>query len=191
MAKKAAKQKSDFDKLRDKQQVLNRLVREAEQRTNHGPWHTVKEMARVLDIGEEGARKWIHENAPPDAIRHPVQRGAPMYVHARKALDAWREAAKPPPLIPIDGDALMVGPGDSIGLERYRLAKADLAEMERDERRSKLLPLDRVNAIFRAIIIPLKRMRALLVQRFGGEAGTIFDKSIDETESEFKRNISP
>lgn len=77
------------------------------------------------------------------------------------------------------GDPDMVG-GDSPALERYRAAKADLAELDRDERRMKLIPRDQAEESARMRAQVMRRAGEKLQRRFGVEAQEILDDAIDE-----------
>jgi len=77
-----------------------------------------------------------------------------------------------------DDDALLSAGADSPELERFRAARADLAEMERDERRGKLISADRLREICTEVGATIKSARKRLVKKFGRPAGEILDDAI-------------
>jgi hypothetical protein len=88
-----------------------------------------------------------------------------------KALDALG--------FPVDDDSLAMAGGDGPSLERWRAAKAELAEMEVQERRGNLIPRAIVHQSF-AIEASLHRTcGAQLQKQFGPEAHDIFNEMLD------------
>ncbi len=85
-----------------------------------------------------------------------------------------------------EGDALLVGPS-SPAMERYRLARAQLAELELQERRGSLLSragahrgMGRISHIIREALRALRR-------DFGREAAGIIEEALDDANAEINR----
>lgn len=72
--------------------------------------------------------------------------------------------------------------GDSPGLERYRLAKASLAELELEERRRSLLPVVKVREALSRWATIVRRMGERLGQRWGADAQTLVNDALTECE---------
>lgn len=66
-------------------------------------------------------------------------------------------------------DPLLAG-GDSDNLERYRGFKADLAEIDVQERREEMVNLEKVKPVFLKSLGFIKAMGEKLDRRFGNEA---------------------
>src|SRR5205814_764058 len=99
------------------------------------------------------------------------------------ALVAWiRQAAAV-----AEGDPLLAG-GDSQNLERYRAAKADLAEMDAAERRGRLVDMDQLCEWWASeAAAPLRRAMAALQARFGTDAESIIAAALEKAESAIEK----
>lgn len=84
----------------------------------------------------------------------------------------WRPQAQ---RMTAEDEPELVGYGDSPELERFRAARADLAEMERDERRGKLISAERLREICLTVGDVIKSLRRRLVKKFGVAAGEVVD----------------
>lgn len=78
----------------------------------------------------------------------------------------------------------MLADADSPGLERYRLAKAQLAEMDLAEREKTLLPADTVREGVMAIAMAFRQAGETLQRQFGPEAHAILEGAVLEAESQ-------
>ncbi len=83
-------------------------------------------------------------------------------------------------------DDPLLAAGDSPGLERYRLAKAALAELELAERQQSLLPVDKVREALLRWATLLRRMGERLGKRFGPEASRTVNDTLDECDRVLK-----
>lgn len=83
-------------------------------------------------------------------------------------------------------DPLMGGPGDDEGLRRYRLAKADLAELELARKSGELRPADEVNATWDRLSMILRGVGDRLQREFGPEARAMLDEGLDNYAREVK-----
>lgn len=71
---------------------------------------------------------------------------------------------------------------DSPGLERYRLAKAQLAELELAERRGQVVKVDAAKDVLTRWADVLRRLAATMKQQFGREAEEHVFDAIDDCE---------
>lgn len=78
-----------------------------------------------------------------------------------------------------DEDPLLSG-SDSPGLERYRTAKADLAELELERQRGTLVSLDRVRDRMAATFTLIRRAGERLQQHYGAAALQILNDALDD-----------
>ena len=88
----------------------------------------------------------------------------------------WR-----PKATPRTGDPLLDAEqsGESVGLERYRLAKAELAELELRQRKGDLIVRAECRVILRKWGDIIKRCRNRLFKNHGLEARRILDKAVE------------
>lgn len=77
-------------------------------------------------------------------------------------------------------DPLLVADVDSPGLERYRLAKAALAELELEERKGSLIPLEKVRDVLSRWSSLIRRMGESLSKRFGKDAAELLNETLAE-----------
>lgn len=71
---------------------------------------------------------------------------------------------------------------DSPGLERYRQAKASLAELELEERKQSLIPIESIRTTLGQWASQLRSMGDVLGRDFGAEAQKIVNDTLDECE---------
>lgn len=81
-----------------------------------------------------------------------------------------------------DGDPLMTG-SDSPNLERYRLGKAQMIELDLAERQKILVRADVLDRALRPAITAMRQTGDRLVRKFGNEAGEIFNEGVSEFEA--------
>jgi phage terminase Nu1 subunit (DNA packaging protein) len=79
----------------------------------------------------------------------------------------------------IDDDSMDGGP-DSPGLERYRLAKAALAELDLEERRGVLLSRDKARSALTLWGSIIRRMGDMLGKKFGTDAALAISDALAE-----------
>ena len=78
---------------------------------------------------------------------------------------------------PTDADPLL-GEGDSPALERYRLAKAKLAELDLETRKGELIERDKARDIFSRWAVLVRRMGERLSKRFGPDAAATVNETL-------------
>ena len=79
-----------------------------------------------------------------------------------------------------ENDDPLLAAGDSPGLERYRLAKAELAELELQVRKGTLIPIDAVKDTIARWSALIRRMGEALGKRFGNEAAELLNETLME-----------
>lgn len=113
--------------------------------------------------------------------------GLVRYLHEFLARNKYRLAAGGDPG---ESDPLLVG-GTSPALERYRAARADISEDERDERRRLLLPRSAVHEVHLQWAGLLRSAAEKLQKRFGEEAREIMDQALDDCEAALETLFAP
>ena len=140
-------------------------------------WFTRSEMAGFFDVSEQQFDQLYRRQVPPGAERTINRRP---YFHARSLHNALLESerGKAPQTAGPDADPLLAG-GDSPNLERYRGAKADLAEMDLQERRGTHANLEELDGALMRFAGGIRRAGEVLQRRFGNEASDILNEGID------------
>jgi hypothetical protein len=98
----------------------------------------------------------------------------------------WRDSLEPTKrsrLVPSDEDPLLSA-GDSVGLERYRMAKAQLAEMDLAEREKSLLSADMAHDGMVIYSQSFRKACETLQRKFGSEAFSILEEAVKEAEAQ-------
>jgi len=139
-------------------------------------WLTRAELARAFGLTETGLKKSVLPLVAPSHVRtERCRSGSRLLYYGRGVIEAWaaKQAArhrKPDPLESAAGPAA----------ERYRAAKADMAEMDRDHRLGELVPtalLRECHSVFSSI---LQRTGDALQRTCGPDAHRIFEEGLDE-----------
>ncbi|TWT57242.1 hypothetical protein KOR42_06000 [Thalassoglobus neptunius] len=81
-------------------------------------------------------------------------------------------------------DPMLDDPGDSDNLERYRGARADLAELDLLERRGELVDVAKINEAWSARIGRLAALAEWLDRRFGVDAGDMAREVFEDLSTE-------
>lgn len=102
--------------------------------------------------------------------------------------ETWASLRKESKPVPKETDPLLDG-GDSPGLERYRNAKADLAEMERDERRGKVIPSDEILPSLQQAAGAMRQAIEHAVRLYGNPVGELLNEALTETEQAWEKAI--
>jgi hypothetical protein len=140
-------------------------------------WFTKNEIARrVFGTTPQNFDKTYRPAAPVDAVKKD---GREVYFNCRRLLDGLLEQAKRQRPQGGDGDPLLAD-GDSPGLERYRNAKADLAEMERDRQRKQIVRVDEIEPVLMQLAGVMRSASENLARQFGNEAAGIVNEAVDE-----------
>lgn len=76
-------------------------------------------------------------------------------------------------------DPLLVG-SDTPALERYRLAKAELSELELAEKRKQLVSLELLKETWGPVVDVMRKAIMTIEKDYGRDAGEVIDDAIDE-----------
>jgi hypothetical protein len=79
-----------------------------------------------------------------------------------------------------EAEALLAPGSDSPGLERYRLARAALVELQLEREKQTVLPVDRVRETLGRWAGILRRAGERLRQRHGNDAGDVLADALEE-----------
>lgn len=86
---------------------------------------------------------------------------------------------------------LSVAAGSSPQLERYRKARADLAERDVKERDTDLVRRDVILGALRPAIAGMRGAGDRLVREFGNDAGEIYNEAVDDFADALEKTINP
>lgn len=108
------------------------------------------ELARVLGCSSPALTKAKHDPTFP-----PFDKDNQVEIYA--GCIWWHQRTEGPAVNPAAGDEMLVG-AESEGLERYRMAKAQLEEIKLAEQRHQIVRLDDFQEAVQAIMGPYRRM---------------------------------
>jgi hypothetical protein len=145
-------------------------------------WFTLAQMHAAFGVTPQGFASSVRPLLTPEDVKNAGERGA-VRIRCRAAIDAWtaRKVEQAVEAARKGNDPLLVGV-DSPELERYRAARADLAEMERDERNGSLIPRQQLEPAFVQYATAIRRAGEGLQRRFGNEAAAMLNEALDDAE---------
>lgn len=159
------------------------LKRPAVRKADEAGWFPQVDMARIFAVSlPVWQRSWLPK-VPANARREVSGR---LYVHARRFIDFLIESARREALGP-DGE-LLAG-GDSPALERFRLAKARLAELELQRQQENLLPREAVHRAFEQIASILRTAGEQLQRLYGEGPYEILISALEDAENRFRAEL--
>jgi hypothetical protein len=151
-----------------------------------GPeWFTRTEMARVLNVNPRQVDE-LRERVPEDAIKR-VDRI--VFLHGRRFLDARDRAVERAD--ERDAEALMTEGADSPAMERFRLARAQLAELELSERTAQVVRLDKLEPAIARFASILRKAGETITRLHGNDAGNVLIEAIDEAVRNWRHMLGP
>jgi len=136
-------------------------------------WVTIRAAAELLGKTPSGVRRSFVPLLPPEAI---VAEPTPCHLHAPTLIDALIARAKASILT----SDPMAAEADSPALERWRAAKAELAEYELAEKRETVVPIEAVKDEMTAFSDSLRRFGERLMRRYGPDASRDMNKALDQ-----------
>lgn len=137
--------------------------------------YSQKDLADAFDCEPRTIATWVSDGLPR------WEAGANRHRYCITCTIQWREQQRPQLMRDKPtGDEIELGVGDSPGLERLRLAKAQIAEIELERIRGTLLPIDEVKAGLMRAGMLLRRLGERLGRRFGAEATIAVNEATDE-----------
>lgn len=143
---------------------------------------SVTNLAVAMEVSRQTAHDWVKKPDFPEAVEgcYSVRRVAEWRLLRDQELE--RKRSGPAPTSPNSDDPLL-NAGDSVGLERYRMAKAQLAELDLAEREKVMLSADAVHDGLAIIAQSFRKACEALQRKFGAEAFLILDESVKEAET--------
>jgi phage terminase Nu1 subunit (DNA packaging protein) len=132
---------------------------------------TLGAVAEVFSVNLDTVNRWRAEGMPGDRgswVLHDISTWL-------RSEGPWRQNAKAQIA---DTDPLLED-GDSPALERYRLAKAKLAELDLETRKGQLIERDKARDIFSRWAVLVRRMGERLSKRFGPDAAATVNETLD------------
>lgn len=140
--------------------------------------YSQKDLASAVGVDPSTVSQWVRAGLPREkAGKNRHRYCIPCAVAFR--LRSVESMQSQPGALSIE-DELLAGSSDSPALERYRLARAKLSELELEERRESLIPRDRVrNGLSRFALI-LRQLGERLGQRYGPEATLSVNDALDD-----------
>ena len=142
----------------------------AKPKNNRPGWASARQLSDILGITIQG----ISQSYQPVLVETDIDKsGRPTLLRCAAVLDIYVSRRADQFLEPLqDG-------GDSPALERYRLAKAKLAELDLHLRKNDLIERDKAKEIFLRWAVLVRRMGERLSKRFGPDAAATVNETLD------------
>lgn len=139
--------------------------------------YSQKDLASAVDVVSSTVSQWVRSGLPREkAGKNRYRYCIPCAVAFR-----LRDLESPPtPGTLSDEEEMLIGGSDSPALERYRLARAKLSELELEERRKSLLPRERVRSGLSRFAMILRQLGERLGRRYGPEAAASVNDAVDD-----------
>lgn len=134
------------------------------------------QVAQVFGVSETTVRKeWVARGMPGEKGCYPI---LPIiqWRHDRDVADKRRPVA-----VGLEDDPMLAGPV-SPALERFREARASIAELDFLKRTGEVIDREQIHEVFSRIAMVLRGAGEKLERDFGGDARGIFDAALDEAE---------
>jgi hypothetical protein len=142
---------------------------------------TTQNQIEQLKALNQGAAAWLVGQSSRTFRDSTAPRNPDGTYNGKSVADWIRQSASP------DADPMLAG-GDSPNLERYRKAKAELAEMDAQERQGRLVDVDALAEWWSTeIAAPLRRAMATLQLQFGAEAEAIIAAALQKAEAAIEK----
>ena len=160
-------------------QELSALKRWHKARDEKSRWHHYRTIPQVDWIKMSGGRHWktLREQARRYGIPFadtPIDLPAVVVaLHDFLATNAFRLAGE-------NGEDALLGGANSPALERYREARAKLAELDLQEREKDLLPAAEVHEMLVRLSTLLRNAGETLQRQYGPDAVAIYDGALDD-----------
>ena len=151
-------------------------------------WAPLSQAADTFAMTADGFRRQIRPLLSEQDVRTAGQgRGRKTYVYLRGAVQAFadKEAQRQVRAVAGPDAELLVG-GDSPALERYRLAKAQLTEIDLDQRRRNVITMEAAKRLFGTVAAHLRRGLDTLQRQFGRDAYTVMKDCLEDARRDFE-----
>lgn len=128
------------------------------------------DVARFCGVSLDTVKSWAKQGMPG----LPGEYNLADVVQWLRQAGPWRQHLK------VTDDDPLMDDTDSPGLERYRQAKAAIAELDYAERQKELMARDKVKALFVRWAAVLRRMGERISKRFGNDAAITVNDALRE-----------
>lgn len=129
------------------------------------------DIASFCGVSIDTVKSWAKQRMPGQPGMYDLGE----IVRWLRASGPWRQHQRPE-----FDDPLLVADGESPGLERYRLAKAAIAELDLEERKESLLSRDKARAALIRWGSIIRRLGERLGKRFGPDASNAVNDALSE-----------
>ena len=152
-------------------------------------WFTKSDCLAFLGLGRAYFDAEIRPRIPADCIKRLGKaRNSPMLLLGRAVYEAAASrkgavAAREADREASGGDPMLAG-GDSPGLERFRMARAKIAELDLAARESSLIPRDKVHDGLGRLATIIRGAGESLQRQFGAEAQDVLDEVLADFDRE-------
>jgi hypothetical protein len=141
-------------------------------------WVSMAVLLELFDVERQTFHENIRPKIAPENIRNEGQRG--MLFYARGVLDDF-VSYKLGQVVNVDEEDAMME-GNSPAQERWRAAKAGMAEIQLAEMLKQVARVDLLKESFAPAIAAMRECGERLIREFGNIAGDVFNTAIDRFE---------
>lgn len=132
---------------------------------------TYEEIGEFCGVGVDSVKRWAGQGMPSKRSPYKLDK----IVQWLRKTGPWRARNAPSNT----SDPLLAGP-DTPQLERYRAARADLAELEREERKRNLIDREKAHGLFIRAAHVFRSTGESLARAYGPEAAKLFNDGLLE-----------
>ena len=140
---------------------------------------TQGEVAEFFGVSIDTVKNWAKQRMP----------GKPRNYRLDKITNWLRTEGPGSKALKGPSDDPLLSGGDSVALERYRLAKAKHAELDLEQRKNELLDKEKCRQLFTRWAHVMRRMGDRLTKRYGVDANHMVIEAIDECHSIVKGEV--
>ena len=170
------KQKRGKNPTRDELAALKRHEKREEERKRWAYYETIPKKHWVEMSGRQV--KVLNEQA----VRYGLPIGGRV-INLSLVVRAFHDfLARNKHRLAADNDPLLTGGRNSAALERYRVAQAELAELDLQERRNSMVPRDDVRLCYALIASHIRNAGETLQKTFGPDAHAILQEALDDAD---------
>jgi transcriptional regulator with XRE-family HTH domain len=134
--------------------------------------YSQRDLASAIGVDESTIAQWVRSGLSRKRA------GKNRYKYCITCAAAWERSGRG--AVSDSLDELIAAGGDSPGLERFRNARAELAEMDVKARRKSLLPRDMAHNAFGRVMSLLRQYAERLSKRHGPEEALSFRETLNE-----------
>jgi hypothetical protein len=143
--------------------------------------YSARELCRKLGVSQHAVNEYVQQGAPHSKTGKGHRYN---FVEFREWMAANGKTGKPgrpwPSQQQPDENDPLLAAGESPGLERYRNAKADLAEYERDRQRGLLIPFNELEATLMVAAATIRQANERVQREYGNAPAEILNEALAE-----------